>query len=322
MLVHTLDSNSNHKSLFQMKDLNNIKFLFNACRDGDAVEVGACLASLNHYHKSYHSGIYSSEDYSRPLTIAIQNGRLEVVRELLTDFLDLGDTDRDLMTALHLACKTGNPLIVDLLVKDRRMTKEIINKVNYDNDGSALLACKNPEVMKILLAHEEVDIAVFTKCYFNTALHIACTNGYLKCVDVLLKDSRMTIEILNQQNRKGKTALMIASENHSEIVKCLLGRNEVDLAVSDTDGNTALHITCAIGNVDTLTLLIQDGRMTSDIMNKENWFGPTPLIEAAKEHPEMIKCLLGSNEADLAVADKNSNSALQILNVKMEMLTV
>ena len=53
---------------------------------------------------------------------------------------------------------------------------------------------------------------------------------------------------LNLRTRKGYTALAVATiNNRDDIVRVLLASKGVDIDVTDSDGNTALHHTCLSG---------------------------------------------------------------------------
>ena len=243
------------------------KPFFTACKDGniEGVAVHDSLEDVNNQH------IHSFE-YWTPLMIAIKEGHTNIVMILLCrEDIDIAARQKRSFgsfanTALHIACEYGNSECLKLLLKDKRMTEELINKKN-DRGQTALARCKYEKNIELMLNQSEVDIsAEFDTC--NTVLHFSCLNGFEKCVKFLLKDSRLTSQILNQRSRYGNTSLMEAIK-YPKIVKMLLSREDLDITKTNNDSDTALNMAFTSNKNESVTLLLEDSRMTFNIVNKE-----------------------------------------------------
>ena len=63
-------------------------------------------------------------------------------------------------------------------------------------------------------------------------------------------------------------------------MRILLARDDLDLAVTNKNGDTALHMACGKGYADIVAMIGQDRRMTRQIMNMKNKKGITALMVA------------------------------------------
>ena len=213
---------------------------FKACKDGNIDRVAAYDSSedVNNQHV-YSYGFWT------PLMIAIKEGHTEVVIILLArNDIDLGvPQKKDANTALHIACEYGNPECLKLLLKDRRITEELINTKNYKGQ-TALARCRYKKHIGLMLKHSEVALyAEFETS--DTVLHFSCLNGFAECVEFLLTDSRLTSGILNKRYKEGNTSLMEAIK-YPKIVKMLLARKDLDLTVCECESVTAINMTFRI----------------------------------------------------------------------------
>jgi ankyrin repeat protein len=151
------------------------------------------------------------------------------VRILLArDDLDTVATDDGGSTALYYACYKGYAECVALLSQDRRMTSRIINTKDSVGKTPLMYAVRlnNIEIVRILLARDDLDIAATDSNVGSTALHLACMMGNAECVALLGNDRRMTSNIINIKDICGDTPLMMAvKHNH---VSCVERMSELD----------------------------------------------------------------------------------------------
>ena len=241
---------------------------FTACKDGnlEGVAVHDSLKNVNTQH-------FHSFEYWTPLMIAIKEGHTDIVMILLCrKDIDIAVPQKRVVgsssnTALHIACEYGNYECLELLLKDKRMTEELINQKNHVGQ-TALTRCTDKKHIELMISHREVDISgLFETSY--TVLHYSCLHGFEKCVKFLLKDSRLTKEILNQRSLKGNTSLMEAIK-YPKIVKLLLSRKDLDITKTNNESDTALNMAFSKNNNESVTLIMEDSRMSLDIVGRED----------------------------------------------------
>ncbi|MCT4635178.1 MAG: ankyrin repeat domain-containing protein [Rickettsiales bacterium] len=157
-----------------------------------------------------------------PLHVAIMNGRVDAVRDLLSLNADANLTNLDGETSLHMAAYNGRVDLVRMLL-DRGADLNLLD----DNE--------------------------------NNALHYATMNynsfGAEATVEFLLSRG-MNPDIRNNQ---GNTALYYAADSGDvTVIKSLL-RLMADVNIQNDDGNTPLHIAAMNGNIDAVILLVRYG---------------------------------------------------------------
>ena len=150
---------------------------------------------------------------------AVENNRIDEVRMLLTQGVDI-NADYHEITALHAASRKG---YIGMVVE--------------------------------LLKHDNLDVNFQNFCG-QTALLIASSKGHTDIVVELLKDKRVDV---NREDCFGCTALTCASEyGHAEIVFRLLNHHDkVDVNHRDKDGNTALSLASSKGHADIVVELLK-----------------------------------------------------------------
>ena len=135
----------------------------------------------------------------------------------------------------------------------------------------------------------------------QSPLHIACKNGHLKNVKVLLKDQNCD---LNTKDNFGNTPLHLACKNKSiAIIRLLLemkcstkilnrqGETAQDIPLNE-DGDCLLHIACQWGDVDIVSYLITDEGCHPNILNV---YLNTPLhLASNKKFLAIIRLLLNA----------------------------
>jgi len=88
---------------------------------------------------------------------------------------------------------------------------------------------------------------------------------------------------INCRNNQGWSPLYWAVMcNHLPVVRFLLTRFEVSLAISNNFGLTPLHGACRINNWEAVNTLVLDPRCTEQVVNKKDDWGYTPVMQALK----------------------------------------
>ena len=139
----------------------------------------------------------------------------------------------------------------------------------------------------------------------NTPLHIACTEGFLDTVKVLIEHKAQ----VENKNEDEKTPFHLAAENgHVDVVDFILKENKNTMSDCDEDGNTALHLAASSKMTNTLERLIDNG---SDVRRRNNrdW---TPLDCAAAAGAYNCAQKLLDDNADVDSVDKNGTTPLHL----------
>ncbi|XP_055273245.1 ankyrin repeat domain-containing protein 26-like [Moschus berezovskii] len=133
----------------------------------------------------------------------------------------------------------------------------------------------------------------------ETALHLACANGYSAVVTVLL-ERKCRLDLGDNENR---TALMKAIECQEEECATLLLERGADPNVMDVCGNTALHYAVFCHNLSLAAKLLSYNACI-DARNKDDL---TPLLVAIRERREQMVELLVMNKANIHAVDKKKS---------------
>ena len=161
-----------------------------------------------------------------------------------------------------------------------------------------------------LLLEKDVDIN-FMDANGCNALHIACTNGFTKTVEVLLKHwsrkkskHRDQIFDIDVKDNLSLTTLMKASiNNHLEIVKLLIkfGANP---RIVTQNGESSLTLACMQENKEICQALI----IAKADVNEIDKHKRTPLLKAARHNSknDILQLLLNSG-ARPDIADEEGN---------------
>ena len=151
-----------------------------------------------------------------PLHILAQHIMPDLITLMLDNGADRNALDKDLETPLTLAVKARNVENVDRLI-----TEENINKPNIHLDTALHIACKNgfSEIVDLLILHN-ADIHVKNEDG-NAPIHIATIYKHKECVEILIDNGADFLEL----NGRHKSAFALSTGEITTYLKKLLERS-------------------------------------------------------------------------------------------------
>jgi ankyrin repeat protein len=136
------------------------------------------------------------------------------------------------------------------------------------------------------------------------SLHIACQEGYLPMVRILVEAGSS----VNEKGVAGFGPLRIAARNGwIEVVRYLTEKGAM-VDAKARDGATALSHACAKGHVEIVKYLLEKGANVNNQDKEED----TPLMEAARVGNLELAKLLVSNGAKLDMKNKKKQTAVEV----------
>lgn len=146
-----------------------------------------------------------------PLHYAAYIGYAEGVSFILSKFYAFAySRDKDGFFPIHLAASQGHTGIVQLMLKKRPDSRELLTlqqqnilHIAAKSGKCSAFYCmlKMPELEKLINARDESG---------NTPLHVATISGQPKTVSALVWDERVSLDL---ENNQGQTALDISEEH-------------------------------------------------------------------------------------------------------------
>jgi ankyrin repeat protein len=268
------------------------------------------VSSLMWIILSNQSEQIGGESKNESLFIAIINGNLEIVKELIKEGADVNE-DNNSITPIMIASSKGYLDIVKELIK----AGADVNKEN-DDEATPIFFASNGhlEIVKELIkAGADVNYQMNDG---TTPIMFASKNGHLEIVKELIKELIKAGADVNKENDNEITPIFLASKNgHLEIVKELM-KTGADVNKENDNGETPIMTASHMGHLKIVKELIKEG---ADV-NKENTRGDTPLFDAsAKGHLEIVKELIKEG-ADVNKEDKKGNTPIRfaIINGNLE----
>lgn len=259
----------------------------NACdRTGSTAVHHACMAANDSIRLKIlqlliddKNGVFDlekrNEELIDPFMLSTINQSLPVCRLLIEKNVSLTKKDIHSRQPLHVACQLGNRELILLLLGSSTVN---INALD-DNHRNCLYYAISHGDEKIvdLLLERNVTIKI-RDCVGDTPLHLAVqhkTNAY-ELTSSLLKtqDGKDLINV--EAADRMKPILLAASCKQAEVVYLLI-KNKADLKAVDGEYNTALHLACKSGSIQTAFYLIEFGQMD---VNELNCYRQSPVFNA------------------------------------------
>ncbi|KAI6650880.1 Transient receptor potential cation channel [Oopsacas minuta] len=225
------------------------------------------------------------------LSIAIEKNEKLVVTEILNHRRGrwlVNEKDDEDKTPLHVVAKHGYVEILDLLLDTKNCDVVALNSFKETPLHVAAFSGKATIVQRLLDYLEEVSIEMLgdEDMYGNTALHLACEQGQLEVVELLMK-ARANINAINFNNRS--PLHLAAAAGHVQVAEYLI-QEEAPID-SDVTASTPLLLACQAGHLLMVKLLLKHG---ADICKHED------------------RAEIGNNALDLAI-DAGNEEVVEIL---------
>jgi len=190
------------------------------------------------------------------LHIAVQEGKLNIVRFFLTFSELLLQKDNAGWTALHYAIYWGKLTIAQTLMETSQ--KLLLQKDEVGQTALHFAVQQGRLTVAQLLVRESRELFCLQDHAGRTVLHFAASLGNLLIVKWLVQNSR---ELLLLKDHRGQTPLHYAvQKRNSTIAQCLVKESKELLLQSDNNGRTALHVAVEWEDLSIARWLVQKSR--------------------------------------------------------------
>ena len=203
-----------------------------------------------------------------PIAIAAQEYRLKAMESLLKKITSNKDRETIIQepdnygrSPLYFAACGNNKELVQLLI-DR---KADIAHTNRYGETPFFVACMNgnKDIVNCFLNNEDKSICSIAKKDGTTPLMIAAWNGRSQIINTFISlhnNSSLECLNINQKDKFGRTALIIAAQNNrNACVKELIKSDEIQVNIKDGNGLTALYYAAKNNNDQIVKDLLEQG---------------------------------------------------------------
>lgn len=252
------------------------------------------------------------------LGIGAQLARAVFAREYQTvvELLEHPDIDLDTrhgvgeFTVLISAASMGYTEICELLLEHPGTDINAQSKKGAVALSRALFRNHVP-VIKLLLAHPDIDLDTRRGCNGFTELMRVASRGHAEICKLLLGHPDTNI---NAQSKHGVVALSCAIHgNHLPVIKLLLEHPNIDPNLG-SNPCTPLILAMKLQHNAVIELVLSHGDIDPNLIDIE---GKTALMEAAcMNYAEMLKFLLTHKDIEVDLKDNDGNTALHHAAIK------
>jgi ankyrin repeat protein len=228
--------------------------VFNEMRQTDALWWSITNNLPEYVKKSIESGanINNCRDYNTPLTKAIYNSRLDIVKILVEAGVNINKKNTDGNTALMCATRINNLEIVKYLV-EAGAEINIVSK--YNNAINVAINNNYLEIVKYLVEHG-ADINLKNENDGRDAILNASSNGNLKMVKYLVEQGAN----VNVRDKYNYTPLIAAASTNLNLVRYLIEQG-ADPSVINNFHATAFLEAIAYDKLDIVKYLYENTKV-------------------------------------------------------------
>ncbi|KAJ0792109.1 putative ankyrin repeat-containing domain-containing protein [Helianthus annuus] len=240
------------------------------------------------------------------LFTAVQFGDVELVKTLLEKDPSLiqQTTAYDRHSALHIAAANGQIEIVSMLLEDRSVNPDSLNRHKQTPLMLAAMHGKIDCVKKLIEAN--ANILMFDSPNGRTCLHYAAYYGHSDCLETILFAARTShvaaswgfSRFVNIRDGKGATPLHLAArQRRPQCVHMLLDSGALVCASTGGygfPGSTPLHLAARGGSIDCIRELLAWG---ADRLHRDA-SGRIPYLVALKHKNDTCAALLNPSSAE------------------------
>ena len=233
-----------------------------------------------------------------PLYLAVQHGQLEVVKMLVEE--GKADVDRRNgkkgSTALQRASQDGNVEIMKYLIEEGKASVDLESEEEGFTALFFAIKHDNIEAVKVLVEVGKADVDHVGGDKNWSSLHVASFFGNKNITRYLVTGGNATVDVLSTD---GFTPLYTAVQfERLDSVKVLIedGKADPDF-LNGERGSTVLHKASESGSLKVAKYLVEEGGSTVD---KESKDGVTALFLASQNgHSEVVKMLVLQGKAEV-----------------------
>ncbi|KAK3742362.1 hypothetical protein QZH41_019298, partial [Actinostola sp. cb2023] len=262
---------------------------------------------------SFFLDISSPDEYGKtPLHCAAASQNVEVVVYLIERKVNVNVLDDRGETPLHAAIRTGNVSLVNALVKSPKLDIDLCGSTTKTTPLHLVAQLEHPNNVRICKILISRNANLFLRDSHNrTAIAYAAQLGNHELMRCLFRNAlTRTNELLYDVDNAGCSLLHLAvsSRTPQAVELCMEFEAEVD-RVKESDGTTAVHVACALGPVEMLTMILQSVsyHFNYSLVDKN---GMTCLHLAAKHNQAQIIQLLLNQKIAINPLDNNYKTPL------------
>ena len=230
------------------------------------------------------------ERIEKPTAEKDQTGKVETTFHVLLQYKVNVNSQNDAgVTALHAACERG----VTAMVKELLSCESIeINKKDEQQNTPMHTACVSGEKDVVFTLIEHGANVMEENNDKMTPLHVAVVERKLEIVKIILKCADDKKKLLQAKEKDGNSPFLLAVKTgDEEMVKFFLD-NGANVADTNANEATALHLATSLNKVKIMELVYVDGD-GNDLLDKIDNDECTPLHFAAKYNQiDALKFLL------------------------------